>query len=68
MSETKAEELTTRFLDCFDKESAQYYTNGDFYEINPTHGWNPTTNATFDTGILIVSKSKVGCLWVEDED
>lgn len=68
MSQAKAENLTTRFLDCFNKESVQYYTNGDFYEINPTHGWNPATNATFDTGILVISKSKVGCLWVEDED
>ncbi|MEM1392726.1 MAG: hypothetical protein AAGG00_05430 [Cyanobacteria bacterium P01_H01_bin.150] len=68
MSQAKAENLTTRFLDCFDKKSIQYYTNGDFYEINPTHRWNPATSTTFDTGILVISKSKSGCLWVEDED
>lgn len=68
ISQAKAENLATRFLDCFDKQSAKYYTNGDFYEINPKRGWNPATNATFDTGILVISKSKAGCLWVEDED
>ncbi|MEM9928153.1 MAG: hypothetical protein AAF915_31300 [Cyanobacteria bacterium P01_D01_bin.50] len=68
MSGAKAENLTTRFLECFDKESAQYYTNGDFYETRPKRGWNPATNATFDTGILVISNSKAGCLWVEDED
>ena len=68
MSEAKAEELAIRFLNCFDRESAQFYTNGDFYEVNPRRGWNPATNATFDTGVIVISNSRVGCLWVEDED
>lgn len=63
----KAKELTTRFLNCFDEESAQYYTNGDLYDAQPIRGWTPATSAIFDTGILVISKLKAGCLWVEDD-
>ncbi|MEM7579090.1 MAG: hypothetical protein AAF316_04425 [Cyanobacteria bacterium P01_A01_bin.80] len=76
MSQVKAENLTTRFLDCFDIKDTQYYTNGSYYapeqgfvnNVKVGHSWTPATYATFDTGILVVSKSKSGCLWVEDED
>jgi hypothetical protein len=68
MTETEAQALANRFFDCFDEESAQYYTNGDYYSGGSSHGWNPATSATFDTGILVIDKSRAGCLWVEDED
>lgn len=67
MTTTAAQALASRFLDCFD-ESTQYYTNGDYYANGSSHSWNPATTATFDTGILVIGKSRVGCLWVEDED
>ncbi|MBW4490496.1 MAG: hypothetical protein KME12_22180 [Trichocoleus desertorum ATA4-8-CV12] len=68
MTETEAQALVNQFLDCFDEENAEYYTNGDYYSEEVSHGWNPATAATFDTGILVIGKSRVGCLWVEDED
>ena len=68
MSETAAQVLANRFLSCFDEENTQYYTNGDYYADSSSHEWNPATTATFDTGILVINKSRAGCLWVEDED
>lgn len=68
MPEPVAQALANRFLDNFDEENTQYYTNGDYYMAGASYGWNPATTATFDTGILIISKLNAGCLWVEDED
>jgi hypothetical protein len=66
MPEKVAQDLASRFLDCFEKETSQYYTNGSYY--CDSMSWNPATDATFDTGILVISQSCSGCLWVEDED
>jgi hypothetical protein len=30
--------------------------------------WMPATHATFDMGVLVIGATRVGCLWVEDED
>lgn len=30
--------------------------------------WNGVTDATFDTGVLILGPTTSACLWVEDED
>jgi len=68
MTETEAQALATCFFECFNEETAQYYTNGDYYSGGSSHGWNPATSATFDTGILVIDQSRSGCLWVEDED
>ena len=68
MTEPEAQALANRFFDCFDEENAQYYTNGDYYSDGSNHSWTPATDATFDTGILVIGKSRTGCLWVEDED
>jgi hypothetical protein len=67
MTAAAAQALTSRFLDHFDQESSEYYTNGDYYSVSG-RSWNSATTAIFDTGILIISKSRVGCLWVEDQD
>ncbi len=68
MPKSEVQKLTNRFFDCFNEDNTRYYTNGDYYSAKSEHKWNSATAATFDTGILIVSRSKVGCLWVEDED
>lgn len=69
MPETAAQALANCFLGYFDEEDTHYYTNGDYYVADESsHGWNPATTATFDTGILVIGKLKAGCLWVEDED
>jgi hypothetical protein len=70
----RAAELAERFLDQFGINGARFYTNGVFRESNdpsltwPGASWNPATEATFDTGVLIISPTCSGCLWVEDED
>jgi hypothetical protein len=53
----QANQLTERFLDQFDAQ-AQYFTNKGC----------PATNATFDTGVVVIGSELSGCLWVEDED
>ncbi|AGY56377.1 hypothetical protein [Gloeobacter kilaueensis] len=68
MSEARAQALAENFLNHFDKEHVQYFTNGDYDIDSSSNGWNPATSATFDTGILVLGNSKAGCLWVEDED
>jgi len=30
--------------------------------------WMPATQSTFDMGVLVIGATRVGCLWVEDED
>ncbi len=68
MNSLQAEDLASRFLAYFEDEESQYYTNGDWYKEPPRRGWTPATTATFDAGILVVGRSRAGCLWVEDED
>lgn len=31
-------------------------------------GWNPVTEATFDTGVIAIGHDRSLCVWVEDED
>lgn len=54
----------------------RYFTNGDpFGEIAlrsldgvAIRSWTPCTDATFDTGVVVVGSRRAGLLWVEDED
>lgn len=61
----RATELACQFIELF--EEARYYTNGLIPRQAPC-GWNPATQATFDTGVLVIGRVSSGCLWVEDED
>jgi hypothetical protein len=60
MSENRAKELAVQFFAQFGSQ-ARYFSNGW------PGGWNPATDATFDTGVLVTG-DRSGCLWVEDED
>ncbi|WP_192311768.1 hypothetical protein [Pseudoxanthomonas sp. PXM02] len=68
----EAQALAAAFVGQFAKESAGYYTNGDYGKPKTTSGvgpgWNPVTDATFDTGVLVVSPSRIACAWFMDED
>jgi hypothetical protein len=67
MSEERAKELARQFLEQFGAE-AKFYSNGwTGWETGST-SWNPVTDATFDTGVLIIGNDRSGCIWVEDED
>jgi hypothetical protein len=69
MPRHEANRLTDAFLAQFDMTS-RFYTNGTFHEVAAGNGatWSPATDATFDTGVLVLSDALSGCLWVEDED
>lgn len=75
MPESRAAELADRFFAQFGP-GARYYTNGTFHKepqrisesVTAGPSWDAATEATFDTGVLVIALESSGCLWVEDED
>jgi hypothetical protein len=63
----EAIELVAQFFELCYTPEWRFFSNGDF---SPKAGesWAPATEATIDTGVLIVGSNWSGCLWVEDED
>ncbi len=67
MPQERAKELAEQFVEQFG-EDVTFYSNGwTGWETGST-SWYPATDATFDTGVLILGKDRSGCIWVEDED
>lgn len=66
MSEERARELATQFLELFAAE-ARYFTNGEFDKTG-LRMWSGLTKATFDSGIIGLDSRHLGILWVQDED
>jgi hypothetical protein len=66
MAIERAESLARRFVESCG-EAAVFFTNGAL-ALTGTGAWSPITDATFDSGVLGLSASRVGLLWVEDED
>lgn len=68
----EAERLARAFLDVFAGSQPRFYTNGDFAKLRSAPGtwpaWFPVTDATFDTGVLVLAQGRVGCAWFMDED
>jgi hypothetical protein len=62
-----AEALAGRFVACCG-EGASFVTNGSLAQRGTGGAWSPLTEATFDTGIIGVSLTRIGMLWVQDED
>lgn len=58
MTASAAASLADQFLAQFDAGSARCFTNAG----------HPATDATFDTGILVLDAGRVGCAWFMDED
>lgn len=72
MSEDEAALLAERFFALFDA-SVRCFTNGNLVvrDADPTEvpgSWNPITEATVDAGVVCLGSSRIGILWVEDED
>jgi hypothetical protein len=61
-----AKGLARRYVECCG-EGAVFVTNGTL-ALTTEGGWLPLTDATFDTGVVGISRSRVGLLWVEGED
>lgn len=57
-----------RFFAWFDNNS-RYFTNSRSLDDGGVlSGWNPITDATFDTGVFISDSKGIGVIWAEDED
>ena len=74
MPAEQAVHLAEHFVDAFDHEDTRFYTNGNLHQGPDDKvtwsgaAWNPMTEATFDTGILVLGPLTSGVFWVEDED
>jgi len=66
MDRSIAANLAALFLAEFNAQVSRFYTNRRL--VDGAAAWNPATDATFDTGVLVVGRVLSGCLWVEDED
>ena len=68
----EAEHLARAFLGAFAGARPRFYTNGDFAKLRSAPAswpaWFPVTDATFDTGVLVLARGRVGCAWFMDED
>ncbi len=68
----RAQELSELFLHAVGTTRARYFTNGTFGQPRPSRhegaSWTPATQATFDTGVLVLKPELSACLWFEDED
>jgi hypothetical protein len=67
--------LAAAFLQAFDDEAARWFTNAtwrvDEHSVTGVPslgGWFPATSATFDSGVLVVTATRIGCAWFMDED
>lgn len=72
MSEQEAAQLCERFFTLFDG-SVRCFTNGNLVlhaDATEVPGsWTAISpQATFDTGVVCIDSSRIGILWVEDED
>ncbi len=84
MGESEAGSLARLFVRaCFPEleigptaERYRYYTNGQvvdgptMFDLSgrPIDGWTPATDATFDAGVVLDSRRRIGVLWASDED
>ena len=64
MSVTRAIELWRQFMGLFQGQDVSFAPNARA----DVASWSPATQATFDMGVLVIGTTKVGCLWVEEED
>jgi len=70
VSREEALKLADDFVSSFKSDEARFFTNGDLGRRNAlgSMSWSPATNATFDTGVLVLGKASCACMWFKDED
>ena len=75
MARERAERLTSRFFQLF-PTGARYFTNATF-SPNPitsasstsvVASWESISKSTFDTGVICADHTRIGIVWVQDED
>ena len=68
----QANALAADVISLFEANGARFFTNGGYGRprLNPNvgPGWMAATEATFDTGVLVLAPSSCACLWFMDED
>lgn len=68
----RARRLAIAFVRAAGGPGARYFTNGSLGLPNPSQAggiaWSPATEATFDSGVLVLAPQRAACLWFEDED
>jgi hypothetical protein len=68
-----ASDLATPLFDAVPEPHA-YFTNGDWVmnanggDDATLHGWNPISDATFDSGVVCIGAGRAALFWVQDED
>ncbi|MBD2166273.1 hypothetical protein H6G04_17915 [Calothrix membranacea FACHB-236] len=68
MASAEAEKISTKIFNLL-ANPCRFFTNAVFVnDYSALSGWDSLTKATFDTGILFVSSTMMGMLWVRDED
>jgi hypothetical protein len=68
MALEEAEKISTKMFNFF-QNPCKFFTNAVFANnYSALSAWDSLTNATFDTGIIFVSATLIGMLWVKDED
>lgn len=69
MPRNEAAALVDRFLDMFPGEETRFLTNvAQLEDSGHSSSWSSMTISTFDGGVVCISTSIAGCIWVEDED
>ena len=72
LSLSRAEDLAGQVMQRFTGPGVRFLTNGQF-----KHGagvglvlsrWDPATDSTFDTGVLMLGTAESGCVWVAEEE
>jgi hypothetical protein len=72
LSLSRAEELAGQVMQRFTGAGTRFLTNGQFRQgaaagLVLSH-WDPATDATFDTGVLMLGTGESGCVWVAEEN
>jgi hypothetical protein len=72
LSLSRAEELAGQVMQRFTSPGVRFLTNGQFKQgtaaaLVLSH-WDPATDATFDTGVLMLGSTESACVWVAEED
>jgi hypothetical protein len=71
MSLARAEELAGQVMQQFSGPSVRFLTNGQFKHNTAAalilSHWDPATDSTFDTGVLMLGTATSGCVWVAED-
>ena len=66
MTKPEAQQIASSFLNCFERPTVRYFTNGE--RIGNNWAGNPISDSTFDQGIIALNDEAIGILWAQDED